>query len=186
MARREIFKGQTSSSFCNREKSEGDIFLAYGDAAIHGQFNIGGPAEAGKVKFLFSQFTSVSGVATKVSSMLKALVPGASGAYREFVVPELDDHENVSSHSIKHGCIETMEANGVGGGHATDLSGHAPSSRGDGKGGNGVARGSAFDSYHKATPARVVIGAKATPPPSPTQTLLVFHVRCHIFTFKQL
>jgi hypothetical protein len=90
--------------------------------------------------------------------MLKAMVPGTLGAYSNFSVKELDDHENVSSHDLKHGSCEEMEANGVDGGFCTDLSGHAASSKGDGKGGDGVAVGSAFDAYHKATPKRVAQG----------------------------
>jgi hypothetical protein len=137
---------------CNKNNSDGDIFVAYADAAVHGQFNLGGPAEEGAGKALFHQFFAVNGVATKVSNMLQSLVPGATGAYSQHTVAELDDHDGISSHSIKHGSIEEMEANGVHSGNCTDLSGHAPSSDTQAK------TGSAFDKYHRASNARVAVG----------------------------
>ena len=38
---------------CNNSNSDGDIFLAFADAAAQGQFNLGGPVSEGENKFLF-------------------------------------------------------------------------------------------------------------------------------------
>jgi len=138
----------------SRLSSDGDIFIGLGDCAVLGQFCIGGPSE-----FLFSQFANLAGagVAPKVSKMLQALVPGAPGDYSKFTVDDLGLLAHPpTSHDIRHGAVETMEANGVGPGHVIDVTGHAPGSRGDDK--TGVQQGSALSSYHKTTPSRVTVG----------------------------
>jgi hypothetical protein len=138
----------------SRLSSDGDIFIGLGDCAVLGQFCLGGPSD-----FLFHQFAQLkgAGVAPKVSKMLQALVPGAPGDYSEYTVNELGLLAHPpTSHDIRHGAVETMEANGVGPGHVIDVTGHAPGSRGGDK--TGVQQGSAFASYHKATPARVTVG----------------------------
>lgn len=143
---------------------ESDIYLAFSDAAAVGQFNRGAGSAYTDVKFLFAQFADVGNKSTaaKVSRMLQDMVPGAPGPYAAFSVPVLNEPGGYTSQGIRHGAIEEMEANGVGPSFVTDLSGHAPGSKG------GAAQGNAFSIfYHKATPQRVTVG-KSPPQPHPT------------------
>ncbi len=134
-----------------------DMYLNQGDAACTGQFNLGAsdqPSSSdGTGKSLYPQFASVGSVATKISKFVQDLVPGSGSQFAAFEVPQLNEL-NYSSHGFRHGAIEEMEANGVGPGHVTDLSGHAQSS-----GSSGNSSSSAFESsYHKISVARVTIG----------------------------
>jgi hypothetical protein len=134
-----------------------DMYLIQGDAACTGQFNLGASDQPsspdGTGKLLYPQLASVGSVATKISKMLQDLVPGSGSQFAAFEVPLLNEL-GYSSHGFRHGAIEEMEANGVGPGHVTDLSGHAQSS-----GSSGSSSSSAFESsYHKISVARVVIG----------------------------
>ena len=147
----------------HRDKPDGDPYLQMGNAAAHGQFNRGGPPEQGESLPLFSQFSAISGAATKVSDMLKDLATGTSKWPK---VPELHGNKKFSSHSIAHGSHCEMSAQGVPPLNQCDLKGHSAGKGVGVSGGAGGAAanaslpgmGSAFWTYHQATPASVAIG----------------------------
>ena len=149
--------------------SDLDLFVAYGDAAIMGQFNLEGPSPSGEPKALFPQFALVDKLAPKVSRWLVDMMPGSKSQFAKFAVVELDPE--TTSHGLRHGSIDEMEAHGVAGELAADLSGHAPNPGGGGGGSSG-----AFESsYHKATHAKTIMG-NILFPILPTINFLPYHL----------
>lgn len=130
---------------------DSDVFLAFGDCAINGQFNIGGATIERFGKSVFTQFDGLSDVSTKVTSMLTCFAPMGTGCYGKYSVEGLD--EDATSHSLRHGACDEMSAHGVFPSHRTDLSGHASGSTG------GPSQSSAFESnYNRIQLSNVVIG----------------------------
>jgi hypothetical protein len=81
------------------------------------------------------------------------MVPKSGSSFEKYAVHELNESE-YSSHSLRHGAIETMEANGVHKGNIADLIGHTQ--------GSGLSQiSSSFEStYHRISPSSVVLGKK--------------------------
>lgn len=135
------------------ESSFMDIYHATADSGAWGIFNIGGPPEAGEQKFVFHQLAKVQQVATKLSNMLQALVPGTPGPYSAFTVESLspENYRGVpTSKDMRCGPIQEMDGFGVDPDHRRALSGHAP--------GGGGAGGAMETHYDKVTAAKACIG----------------------------
>ena len=129
-----------------------DVTLTYGDAAIHGVFNKGGPQEK---KLICSQFTEVKQVATKVSKMLSDLRAdsGTRATYHGF---DVEGIEGMTSHSARHGVIEEVESKGVVPLAVSDMTGQDPGVD------QGMGTKSAYHRYHKISSARVLIGERSS------------------------
>ena len=144
----------------DRSDPDSDVYEVEGNAAIHGQFNMGGPAEKGESKLLLPQFAGLAGGATKVSRMLKDSVEGAGKWER---VDILNGDPNLTSHSFGNGATAEMNVHGVPPMIQVDLTGHSPGGGGGGAGGGGgggglPAKGSAWWNYHNATEASAAQG----------------------------
>ena len=126
-----------------------DLMLAYADATIFGQLNLGGPSLTGDNKFIFPQLAKVRQTATKISKMLQDHVTGANSQYH----PVQGLTPGVSSHSLRHGGFDEMDAHGVEGSKQSDAAGHAH--RGEGSGGSGG------EPYHNISDKNVIMGEQA-------------------------
>ena len=149
-------------TFSDRSHPDSDVYEVEGNAAIHGQFNRGGPPEEGEAKLLLPQFAGLAGGANKVSRMLKDSVEGA-GKWEQ--VGNLNGDPNFTSHSFGNGATAEMNAHGVPPMIQIDLTGHSAGGGGGGAGGGGggggggvPAKGSAWFNYHNATEASVSQG----------------------------
>jgi len=139
-----------------KESWETDLYIAYGDAAASGQFNIGGvsaDSSDGEGRVLFPQLFKIDSSTTKISKFIQDMVPKSGSSFEKFAVHELNESD-YSSHSLRHGAIETMEANGVHKGNIADLIGHTQ--------GSGLSQiSSSFEStYHRISPSSVALGKK--------------------------
>jgi hypothetical protein len=151
----------------NLEGSDGDLPLAFADCAATNQFNRVGPSgPSGIDQDLFVQFTGLkqaSSAAPKLSRFISDMVPtpDAGGTYGPFAVVSLNSPKPYSSHSMRHGPPESMEALGVPPALCGAVLGHAASASSEGS-------PSGYDPYHKITGAMVVQGklAPCLPPAS--------------------
>jgi hypothetical protein len=113
-------------------------------------------------RFLFEQLKGLTGsgsMANRISGFLSDMTGTISDSKFRANMPESSAEyfgadENITSHSCRHGALDVMEANGVYGSNATDLSGHATGP---------VVKKSASTStvsatYHKATKSSTTIG----------------------------
>jgi len=139
---------------------EFDLYLAYGDAAATGQFNLGSVSACvdssdGQGRVLFTQLFNVDSSTAKISKYVQDMVPNSGSSFEKYAVLELTERD-YSSHSLRHGATEVMEANGVHKGNIADLLGHTQS--------NAVglsSMSSSFEStYHRISPASVTQGKK--------------------------
>lgn len=130
-----------------------DLVLAYGDAAVFGQFNLRAYLPSQSPDLILSQFADTKEAANKVSKMLQDLLPSSqSPTFREFGVSSLDPE--ITSHSLRRGTYSVMDARGVPPNRQGDAGGHAP--RGE------TAAGVGAEPYHTASDASVAQGEIAS------------------------
>ena len=134
-----------------RSDPDGDIYRCMADAAAHGIFN----AQECVTEYNVVLLPRLS--STKLSQFLQDLVVGSKAVgYSAYRVASLEPDKSWSSHSLRHGALETAESNGVDRTHRHILSGHAMTS---GKKSSADTASTGIDSYDKVTSSSAGIGA---------------------------